>query len=107
MGRVRNDEGPAFSWWSRSRGLPETAYEVLEGIARRPTCPTDRILAWARTPAGSASPARPFSYGDQQGWEHLGWHEIQRGGWNAELEKLSWVRYAAARRSAPRAAHLS
>ena len=54
-----------------------------------------RILAWARTSAGFciASPAT-LSYGDEQGWEHVGWHEIERGGWNAELQKLTWVQYA-------------
>ena len=45
---------------------------------------------------GSASPARlPSHSATSWRWEHLGWHEIERGGWNAELNKLSWVRYAA------------
>ena len=26
--------------------------------------------------------------------KHVGWHEIERGGWNAELQKLTWVHYA-------------
>ncbi len=95
-GRVRSDEGRGSAWWSRSRGLSKTVYESwktsLHGQANRPT----RILGWAKTPTGFciASPAA-FSFGDQLAWEHLGWHEIERGGWNAELNKLSWVRYAA------------
>ena len=93
---MRSDEGRGSAWWSRSRGLSKTVYESwktsLAGQASRPT----RILGWAKTPTGFciASPAS-FSFGDQLGWEHLGWHEIERGRWNAELNKLSWVCYAA------------
>jgi hypothetical protein len=93
---VSSEEGRGSTWWSRSRGLPKTVYESwktsLDGQAHGPT----RILGWAKTPAGFciASPAA-FSFGDQLAWDHLGWHEIERGGWNAELNKLSWVRYAA------------
>ena len=92
---MRSDEGRGSAWWSRSRGLPKTVYESwktsVDGQAHRPT----RILGWAKTSTGFciASPAA-FSFGDQLAWEHLGWHEIERGGWNAELNKLSWVRYA-------------
>jgi hypothetical protein len=55
-----------------------------------------RILAWARTANGYciASPAA-FSYGNEQVWKHVGWHEIERGSWNAELQKLTWLRYGA------------
>jgi hypothetical protein len=95
-GRVRSDEGRGSAWWSRSRGLSKTVYESwktsLHGQANRPT----RVLGWAKTPTGFciASPAA-FSFGDQLAWQHLGWHEIERGGWNSERNKLSWVRYAA------------
>jgi hypothetical protein len=27
------------------------------------------------------------------GWTHLGWDEIEHGGWNRETRKLSWTRY--------------
>ena len=86
-GRVRSDEGRGSAWWSRSRGLSKTVYESwktsLHGQANRPT----RVLGWAKTPTGFciASPAA-FSFGDQLAWQHLGWHEIERGGWNSELQ---------------------
>ena len=35
-----------------------------------------------------------LSYGSENGWQHLGWHEIQRGGWNAERGELSWTEVA-------------
>ena len=55
-----------------------------------------RILAWARTDHGVAigSPAvlsYPTTETGNSGWSHLGWHEIEHGGWNAELASLSWV----------------
>lgn len=52
-----------------------------------------RILAWAgegdQLAIGSPS---VLSTGDPGGWQHVGWHEIERGGWNDELHRLSWVR---------------
>jgi hypothetical protein len=35
-----------------------------------------------------------LSYGSENGWQHVGWHEIQRGGWNAERGELSWTEVA-------------
>ena len=43
-----------------------------------------------------------MSYGDEEGWKHIGWHEIERGSWNAELGKLSWVLHATPGKSSPR-----
>ena len=43
-----------------------------------------------------------LSYGAEEGWKHVGWHEIERGGWNAELRKLSWVLHAAPGKPSPR-----
>ena len=43
-----------------------------------------------------------FSYGDERAWKHLGWHEIERGSWNAELNKLSWVPTHRPARPSPR-----
>ena len=31
------------------------------------------------------------------GWRHLGWHEIEHGGWNAESRSLSWTLYGGRR----------
>ena len=93
---VGNNEGRRSAWWSRSRGLPDAVYESWKSsLTTQPGRPA-RILAWATTQAGFciASPAT-FSYGNDDAWQHIGWHEIERGGWNAELRKLSWVPYAA------------
>ncbi|HET9647485.1 MAG TPA: hypothetical protein VFP34_04540 [Microlunatus sp.] len=80
-------------WWGRSRGLPITAYSTwrvsLTALGR-----PARVLGWARTPTGYCigSPAA-LSVGDENAFTHLGWHEIQHGGWNAETRRLSWVCY--------------
>ncbi len=52
-----------------------------------------RILAWAGEgdQLVIGSPA-VLTTGGAQGWQHIGWHEIERGGWNDELHRLSWVR---------------
>ena len=31
------------------------------------------------------------------GWRHVGWHEIEHGGWNAESSSLSWTLYGGRR----------
>ena len=95
-GRVGSDTVRGSAWWSRSRGLPRAVYESWRSsLAAQPDRPA-RILAWARTSTGYciASPAN-LSYGDEDEWKNIGWHEIERGGWNAELRKLSWVLHAA------------
>jgi len=88
---------PAFSstrWWSRSRGLPGDVFTSwATSLQSEPGRPA-RILAWAVGPAGDqfcvGSPAA-LSWGGPSGWRHVGWHLIERGGWNAELHQLSWV----------------
>lgn len=81
-------------WWARSRGLPAPTYEEWRRSLTTAPGRVARILAWARTPTGYCigSPA-VLSVGDEHGFTHLGWHEIERGGWNAETGRLSWVRY--------------
>ena len=80
--------------WGKARGLPARAYEAwrtsLADVPGRPP----RILAWARTPTGFCigSPAA-LSVGDEGGFNHVGWHEIEHGGWNAETRRLSWTCY--------------
>ena len=86
------------AWWSR-RGLPRPVYAAwMASLGELPGRPA-RILAWARGPNGYVigSPAA-LSWGEQE-WRHLGWHEIERGGWNAETAKLSWVQYGGRRGS--------
>jgi hypothetical protein len=101
--RVGNDTVRGSAWWSRSRGLPRTVYDSWRpSLAAQPGRPS-RILAWAKTSTGYciASPTT-LSYGDEAGWTHVGWHEIERGSWNAELRRLSWVLHAAPSKSSPR-----
>jgi hypothetical protein len=100
---VGNDTVRGSAWWSRSRGLPRAVYESWRSsLAAQPDRPA-RILAWARTSTGYciASPAI-LSYGDENEWKNIGWHEIERGGWNAELRRLSWVLHAAPGKPSPR-----
>jgi hypothetical protein len=90
---------PASAWWSRTRGLPRPAYAAwTAALADHPGRPA-RILAWARGPDGYVigSPAA-LSWGEQE-WSDVGWHEIERGGWNAETARLSWVLYGGRRGS--------
>ena len=80
-------------WWTRSRGLPADAHAAWLASMREVPDRTPRILAWAgegdRLAVGSPT---VLSTGGSTGWQHVGWHEIERGGWNDELRRLSWVR---------------
>lgn len=71
-------------------------------MAMRPGRPR-RILAWASTPEGFAigSPSllSCSTSAPEDPWRHLGWHEIERGGWDAETSRLGWVRYGGERES--------
>jgi hypothetical protein len=102
-GDVRNGAGRGSAWWSPSRGLPRAVHDTWRSsLAAQPDRPA-RILAWARTSTGySIASPTTFSYGDENGWKHIGWHEIERGSWNAELGKLSWVLHTAPGKSSPR-----
>jgi hypothetical protein len=53
-----------------------------------------RILAWARTPEGCCiGSTSQLSYWSTERWTHIGWHEIERGGWNVETSRLRWTLY--------------
>ena len=102
-GRMGNNTARGSAWWSRSRGLPRAIYDSWRSsLATQPGRPA-RILAWATTSTGFciASPAS-LSYGDEQGWKHVGWHEIERGAWNAELRTLTWALHTAPGKPSPR-----
>ncbi|MCW2811349.1 MAG: hypothetical protein JWP61_1807, partial [Friedmanniella sp.] len=94
-GRAAGDRAGRTRWWSRSRGLPAAAYASwLASAAAQPGAGPTRILAWGR--AGDqlviGGPAL-LSWGGVDGWQHLGWHEIERGGWEAADGRLTWRRY--------------
>ena len=94
MAGVRGNRSVPVRWWSRARGLPTATYQSwLESVRTHPGRQT-RILAWARTPSGVCigSPSM-LSYGSEPAWRHVGWHQIEHGGWNAETHKLSWSLY--------------
>lgn len=81
-------------WWSRARGLPAPTYASwVASLAERAERPP-RILAWAASVGGCCigSPGA-LSYQVEGGWRHVGWHEIEHGGWNAETSRLTWRTY--------------
>ena len=87
----------ATSRFSRARGLPRAAYDSWVASMRQEPCRPARILAWCRAVEESeaheyciGSPA-VLSWGSAQGWRHVGWHQIEHGGWNSELHQLSWA----------------
>jgi len=100
----------ATSRFSRSRGLPRSAYDSwlasLRGegfsVGARPA----RVLAWAAgerdgEPAYCIGSPAAISYGTAAEWRHVGWHEIEHGGWNDELRRLSWVQLDGRRGTVP------
>jgi hypothetical protein len=102
-GRVGNNTARGSAWWSRSRGLPRAIYDSWRSsLATQPGRPA-RILAWATTSRGFCiASLATLSYGDEEDWKHVGWHEIERGAWNAELRKLTWSLHAAPGEPSPR-----
>lgn len=81
----------ASGWWRRSRGLPAEVYRSW--VAAHPSG-RGRVLAWADAAGGYCiASLASLSAGDDNGWHHVGWHEIQSGGWNAEAGTLSWLTY--------------
>jgi len=98
-------------WWSKARGLPAEVYASLVESLRAAERPTDRILAWATIAGASGDPRgrgageeqeiagfcvgfpAVLSYGNTDGWTHVGWHEIESGNWNSETGRLSWRTY--------------
>ena len=84
--------------------MPRAVYESWRSSLAAHPHRAARILAWARTSTGYciASPAILSYRDDETGWKHIGWHEIERGSWNAELHKLSWVLNAAPGQPSPR-----
>ena len=102
----------------RARGLPPEVYASWSAsVAGRDGAPV-RILAWARgqdafvvgSPAvlsisdgggagagDAAAGGDGVADGEVAGWRHVGWHEIEHGGWNAESRSLSWTLYGGRR----------
>lgn len=98
------------SWFSRSRGLPRPAYDSWLASLRGEGTPGEgrpaRVLAWAASeqdgmPTFCIGAPATLSSGSEAGWRHVGWHEIEHGGWNDELRQLSWVQLDGRRGTVP------
>lgn len=74
--------------------MPAVAYASWSASVPQPKVGRLQILAWASAAGGFCigSPGL-LSAGSPTGWVHLGWHEIERGGWNVETHRLSWIRH--------------
>ncbi|WP_114559910.1 hypothetical protein [Desertihabitans aurantiacus] len=82
----------AGSWWSRLRGrrLPADRLAALrEVVGAEP-----RVLRWAESDRGLVA-ALPdvlaVDRGPEAGWELLGWHQIEHGGWSGPDRLLRWT----------------
>lgn len=87
--------------FSRSRGMGTEVHESLRtSLAAQPSA-LPRILSWtfAREGFCVGTPSH-LNVGDTTGWEHIGWHEIERGDWNAETQALRWAQYGGRRGTA-------
>ena len=94
MAGVSGKETGPTRWWSKNRGLPTATYESWLSAVRAQPGRQTRILAWAEAVNGVCiGSASLLSYASEAGWRHVGWHQIERGGWNAETRKLSWTTY--------------
>jgi len=93
-------------WWSRTRGLEPQAYESWRATLAETPGRQPRILAWSRTADDEPIVLSPTALSIRldsaptHGWRHTGWHEIERGDWNAETRQLSWQTYAGSRGAA-------
>jgi hypothetical protein len=87
-----------------TRGLPSGVHASWRSSLALRGGPSARILAWARSADGFVvgSPAVLSLGGSDpdagvEDWRHVGWHEIEHGGWNAESRSLSWTLYGGRR----------
>jgi hypothetical protein len=84
--------------------MPDEVYAGWAASLGRQPGRQVRVLAWATTSDGHAiaSPSvlsftTPTGSDPESGaWVHLGWHEVERGGWEEEKGQLTWTRYAGA-----------
>jgi hypothetical protein len=67
-------------------------------LAEAPGRPA-RILAWTPSVGEDLVVLSPSVLSVRTGddWRHVGWHLIERGGWNAETAQLRWQTYAGSR----------
>lgn len=91
--------GAVQRWWSRARGLEPDAYASWRATLAEVPGRQPRILAWTADSDGGPVVLSPAALSVRRGgdWRHVGWHEIERGGWNAETGQLRWQSYGGAR----------
>jgi hypothetical protein len=86
-------------WPGRRRGLDPAVHAGWEASLAADQVAAGRLLAWQRTVDGgyclaaagvlSLGPAEP----GESGWRHIGWHRIERGGFDADTLTLRWTLY--------------
>lgn len=73
--------------------------DTLAQVPGRPA----RILAWTHAVGLGPEPGlvvlspAALSVRSDDSWRHVGWQEIERGGWNVETSQLRWQTYAGKR----------
>jgi len=84
------------AWWARSRGMPPEVYAAWVR-SLPPHRGRTRILAWAAGPeAYAVASVGGLAVGSAAEFRQLGWHDIERGGWDVERGRLTWKLYDAA-----------
>src|SRR3954454_10961360 len=86
-------------WPGRRRGLEPAIYDGWQASLAADHVDAGRLLAWQRTADGgyclaaagvlSLAPADP----GESDWRHIGWHRIERGGFDADTLTLRWTLY--------------
>lgn len=87
--------------FSRSRGMGTEVHDSLRASLAAQPLAHARILSWTHAQEGFCvgTPSH-LNVGDASGWKHVGWHEIERGDWNAETQALRWAEYGGRRGTA-------
>lgn len=100
-----------FGRRSKHRVDPEIEESLVASRRSRGESGKPRILAWSASPEGvailqphvlsvwMAPDRRVGDHADDEGWEHVGWHLVEKGGWNSETATLQWSCYGGRRGS--------
>jgi hypothetical protein len=105
-GAVGTKQSTARTWLGRWRrhacGLPDELFESFRtSLQQEAPGASSAVLAWAATADGACvATLSQLSHGRPGDWRHIGWHEIERGGWSADDSTLSWRLYDGTRGAA-------
>jgi len=88
-----------LAWATTSDGHAVASPSVLSftsrpGESSAETQPEPETQPESESLPESETQAEPATEPEPEEWVHLGWHEIERGGWDEETGELSWTRYA-------------